>query len=196
MLTYQTLSVILAISAFVAIIAVGFGTSILREKPSFEPKEKKSPKDKERTYPLSFSRTQLWLWSLVIIPCFILYWGHIAHHVPSFNETGLVLLGISIGTGFTSWTITEVHLNSKPKRLELKKDILTKGWLIDLLMDDSGHISVTRLQQLIFTAAYIVIYVVTFFSNDMIDYPTFDNMALSLMGISAGGYLLAKGVYK
>lgn len=191
MMNFKAISWILAISVVIAILLVGCFTSILRERPTYIVNG-----TKEKIYPLSFSRTQLWLWSLVIIPCFILYWGHIPGNVPSLNLTGLALLGISIGTGFTSWTINEVKRDSKSRPTFKKNLESSKKWLTDLLMDDSGDFSVTRLQQFLFTVVYIIIYVLTFFSSKMVVYPKFDEYALYLMGISAGGYLLGKGVYK
>ena len=117
-------------------------------------------------------------------------------NIPYLNNTGLVLLGISIGTNFSSLVITAVQDVSVNRPLKLKMDQESNSWWKDLLMDDFGQFSVTRLQQLIFTVVFVLIYVITFCRNNLVDYPEFHEQAMYLMGISAGGYLIGKGVYK
>jgi len=65
--------VILAICAFVAFMA-----TLLRESNS-------------KTSPYSFSRFQLWLWTLIICPAFVLNWGFKNTNLPQINQTSLIL---------------------------------------------------------------------------------------------------------
>jgi hypothetical protein len=187
----KAISIILAILCAGIIVLIGIKTNLLRESNNTNP-------------PYSFARFQLWLWTLVISPLFILNWGYNSQTEPELNVTCLILLGISVTGTLTSGIITNVHdsnirkdSNGKPKAGEelIKKYRDSKSFWIDILIDDSGHFSVTRLQQLIFTIAYVFIFISSFFSNNMV-YPEFQDSAFILMGISAGTYLVGKGMKK
>jgi len=71
----------------------------------------------------------------------------------------------------------------------------SKSFWKDILMDDSGQFSITRLQQLIFTFAYVLVFISSFFYNGL-EYPEFQQNAFVLMGISTGTYLVGKGLKK
>ena len=121
---------------------------------------------------------------------------------PEVTMTMLILLGISASVSVSAAGITSVQENSNknlPKKskkiIRLKKDGTTDGFLADILKDDSDQLSIVRLQQLIFTFAFVVIYISLFFYCDM-ENPEFDNSAYLLMGISSGTYLIGKGVNK
>lgn len=198
----KNLSGVIAGMSFIIIAWAGLRTDLLREAP-----------DNNRPY--SFSKFQLWLWTLVIIPAFCLYWGW---HVPgtedqpavSINNTSLILLGISGGTTLVSMGIKASQLSeqvSASGAVRPLKATSTKGSTIinDILKDDSGQVSVVRLQNLVFTLVFIVIYVSTFIATfnstgtpPIVDvkYPEFDNTAYTLMGISSGSYLLGRGFNK
>ena len=201
------LGVILALGAFLIIFNIALTTNILREKQT---EENKKP-------PYSFSRFQLWLWTLVIVPCFCLYWGFSEDHEPTLNTTGIILLGISIGTTFTSGVVSntqeaakrsvqtsgkqekdpDLHAqesNVPPRKLKYEQE--SKGFWEDLLMDDNMQFSVGRLQQLVFTCIYVVIYLTTFIHCKMMEYPVFGEQAFYLLGISAGGFIFLKSSYK
>lgn len=187
----KAISIVLAIVCAGIIVLIGTKTNLLRES--------NNPNS-----PYSFSRFQLWLWTLVISPLFILNWGFNSPTEPVLNETCLILLGISFAGTLTSVIVTNVHdsniekdNNGKPKPGQklIKKYLGSKSFWIDILIDDSEHFSVTRLQQLIFTIAYVFIFISSFFSNNL-DYPEFQDSAFVLMGISAGTYLLGKGLKK
>ena len=62
----KTISVLLAILCFSLIFLIGILTNILREEKGGSKIEKK---------PYSFSRFQLWLWTLILSPAFVLNWG-------------------------------------------------------------------------------------------------------------------------
>jgi len=112
-------------------------------------------------------------------------------------------LGISAGGLLTSGITTNVldtyaekvkdgkWLGGKPP---LKKYMdSSKSFWKDILMDDSGQFSITRLQQLIFTLAYVLVFISSFFYNNL-DYPDFQQNAFVLMGISTSTYLVGKGL--
>ena len=179
--TISIISIILAIGCMIIIIMVGILTDLLREAGG--------------QTPYSFSRFQLWLWTLVISPAFVLNWGFNNNHEPSLNQTCLILLGISAAISLTSGIVTNVKISAKDSG-KLKKDFNSHSFWTDILIDDSEHFSIVRLQQLVFTLAYVIIFISSFFSNNMIKYPEFDEMAFTLMGISGGTYLVGKGLGK
>ncbi|NHE56423.1 hypothetical protein [Cyclobacterium plantarum] len=170
--------VVVAICCFVAIM-----TTLLRESSS-------------KTSPYSFSRCQLWLWTLIICPAFVLNWGFKNTNLPQINQTSLILLGITVGIGLTAGIVSATQKTSAKSTTLLKSNsTITKGFWIDILLDDNGQFSIGRLQNLLFTLIYIIVYISLFFKNSM-EYPIFDSTAYILMGISSGGYLIGKGMNK
>lgn len=188
MTTEQTIAIILAIVVLAIILLVGCLTDLLRETnvPG-------------KAY--SFSRFQLFLWTMTILPIFSLHWGF--RYYPGtdkflIDKTGLILLGISSAVTLTSSVVSSVQLANKTKfatKQPLKQEQTSQGWWIDILTDDHGQFSVARLQQLVFTLMYIVIYVATFFGKKMA-LPVFDDYAFVLMGISTGSYVVGKSMFK
>lgn len=174
----EVLPIVIAVLIFGLANFVGFKTNLLRE--SNDPKS-----------PYSFSNFQLWWWTVIITPLFVLYWG--AGNQPDLNNTGLILLGISGGTILSSSAIAAFQMTKKVTPLKA----LSKGsvnFLVDILSDDNGKLSVSRLQQLLFTLIYGVIFISSFFKNGSMKYPDFDENAYILMGISSGTYLIAKSM--
>lgn len=176
------LSIILAIVFFLTITIIGLRTDILRES-SIENK------------PYSFHKFQLWVWASIIIPTFVLYWGFVEGHVPAINESALVLLGISAASAVTAQVVSSSQQANPGNNPSLKSlNLSSTGFWSDILKDDTGQLSIGRLQQLLFTFAFIAIYLTAFFQE--MKYPEFDDKAYLLMGISSGTYLIGKGQNK
>jgi hypothetical protein len=176
----EIISILLAITSFLLILIVGLRSDLLKE--SNQPGK-----------PYSFHKFQLWVWTLIICPAFSLHWGFNTPDTAMINETALVLLGISSATAVVAEMISSSQKNDA-RNLTLKAALPTTGFWADILKDDSGQISIGRLQQLIFTFVYVAIYLYAFFPN--MEYPVFDKEAYMLMGISTGTYLLGKGFNK
>jgi hypothetical protein len=158
----------------------------------------------------SFSKFQLWLWTLIICPIFCLHWGFNAD-TPNFeyiNGTSLVLLAISGGVTLTSTVIKQAQLSasktnsqylSNNNLRELKAEsTASKGFFADILSDDNGQFSIGRLQNFIFTMIYVVIYATYFFKHEKnyIDFGKDSSNVYLLMGISSTTYLIARGLFK
>lgn len=191
--TYKTSSIIMGILTIIIILAVTYMHKDILKEPK---------KDSNPNPPYSFSRFQLWLWTLVICPAFSLYWGFHIPHTPSINETALVLLGIASGATITASIITNVKSDANKNQKDLNLIVLLKsdsdssGFWSDILKDDSGNFSIPRLQNLIFTIIYIFIFIFSFLDSSLMNYPDFDKYAYALMGISSGTYLMGKGINK
>lgn len=233
-IAYEIISISLAVITFGIILYIGLKTDVLRESIPNVPM-------KDRMF--SLGRFQLWIWTLVICPIFILFWGYSTGHAIDLNATAVILLGIPAGVAVTSQVIgsshsadlteadhvdaqvsaqqkvntTEVHTRviaeaasadpgSAPERTtavpatpapkQLKMHQVSKSFFIDLISGDDGQLSLGRLQQLIFTVAFLVIYVSTFFSAKLGALPVFETEVFALMGISSGTYLVSKGMNK
>ena len=195
----QTISVVIAVAVALVILITVFvpGANLLREQA--DPHSK-----------FSFSKFQLWCWTLVICPCVSLHWGwnHTHSGFDYINATSLILLAISGTTTLTSSAIKQVQMSAKnadPGYLKakglttLKVDAESAGFWPDILSDDSGQISIARLQNLVFTIIFLAIYIIVFFTCDKMDYVDFGaagSHPYILMGISSGTYLLARGMFK
>lgn len=229
---YNIISIVVAVITFSVILYVGLKLGVLRESiPNIQLKDRM----------FSLGRFQLWVWTLVICPIFVLYWGFSPSHSIELNSTAVILLGIPAGvtlganvisssqtsdmnetdhiraeaaaenakiatkshtetvkavvTDPTSKTVESLQGNTPPPTV-LKMHQKSKSFYIDLISDDSGQLSLGRLQQLIFTLVFLVIYLTNFFSSNMTILPTFGTEVFALMGISSGTYLVAKGMNK
>ncbi|MCF0075662.1 hypothetical protein LZD49_34640 [Dyadobacter sp. CY261] len=207
-ITYISIATAIIVAA-IALIVV-FKTQILRETNS-------------NTSPYSLSKFQLWLWTSVICPLFAIHWGWHFPLDPSINDTSLILLGIAGGVTLTSSILTQVSFANKRDKItkniekglsaankdlpKLKIEKESKGFWVDLLTGDGETMPVERLQNLIFTFVYVIVYVAFFFSltkfidprtheesMTLMNYINFDKLAFVLMGISSGSYLIGKGM--
>lgn len=215
--SHQTISIVLSILVFGIILFVGIKfSSILKETVT---------SDDSKKVAYSFSKFQIWLWTLVIIPAFILHWG--ITDTIEITKTELILLAISSGSAITSSVIKNyLFLNNPaevykftqwfpkkmivetetkegkvvPKEGEDQKPVMKEltgffAFLYEILSDDHGKLSIARLQNLMFTIVFIVIYITMFINVCFKVYPNFadeNSNVFLLMGISTSGYLLAR----
>ncbi|MDZ7646714.1 MAG: hypothetical protein U5K54_05755 [Cytophagales bacterium] len=113
------ISIALAIGLFVLSIYFAFKANILKEGDYY-----------------SFSRFQLWLWTTVIAPAFMLRWGaHYPTDIPMLNSTSLALLGLVGGTSLMSWIVTDIR---RGKGLKTKSSLPSNGFWTDILADSNG----------------------------------------------------------
>lgn len=190
----QIISIILAIVVFAVVLILGFKTRLLREKDLPDSS-------------FSLSKFQLWLWTAILGPAFVLHWGY--HGNTTINNTFLILIGISASVTLASGIITQANVAKNNANMvkglamePIKANSSSSGFWIDLLKGDSDTLSVERLQHLIFTFVYLCIYVSYFFSYQqasgsapsLMNFIEFDSLAYVLMGISSAGYLVGKGV--
>lgn len=179
---FEFISICMAVICMGLIIFIGYSTDLLREQKSAE----------QSNPPYSFSRFQFWLWTLTICPIYVIYWGQ-HPDAPQLNGTSLKLLGIAFATTLVSNIIGSPGANNPPTAF--KSFLTTDSFWTDILKDANGQFSVGRLQNLIFTLIYVVIYISYFFSCNF-EYPEWDENPFILMGITSGTYLVAKGMQK
>lgn len=190
----QIISIVAAIIVFAVLLILGFKTNLLREKDLADS-------------PYSLSKFQLWIWTTVLAPAFVLHWGY--HDDTEINNTFLILIGISSSVALTSGIITQANVAKNNAAMlkglaasPMKANTTTAGFWIDILRGDSDTLSVERLQHLVFTFVYLCIYLTYFFSCQQVtgascspmNFVEFDSLAYVLMGISSAGYLVGKSV--
>ncbi|UPQ75022.1 hypothetical protein [Chryseobacterium nepalense] len=138
----------------------------------------------EKTY--SFSRSQLFYWTMIVIICLCAGMGNNGNFdlLLKLKEPSiLLLLGISVGTASVATYIDNEIPNPK-------KNTDSNGFIRDIL-SDAGGISVHRYQALLFNIIFGLVFVCQFINNTT-EFPVFGNYALALMGTSSAGYLLIK----
>jgi hypothetical protein len=153
--------------------------------------------EKERPY--SYARTQLFWWTMIICTCYSIFFALYGHLLP-LTPTCIILLGGGLATQLLGKTIDQSQLQNTvddttkdavPNPVRHQDKNTTKGFLKDILSDDNG-ISIHRLQSVIFNIIYGIGFI-GYFINSMscCEYPLieFEGWQLTLLGISAAGYL-------
>lgn len=203
------IGVVLSVLLFISIIWVSVKNSdFLREQK----------RNDTTVFAFSFAKFQMFLWLIVVSIAVCIHWAIYEcenEKLLSLGDTEIILLSIIGGVTITSRAVTNFHGREKekainqerlraeggtvnqtlpdPKSQIVKQDLPSSGNLfIDILRDDNGQISVVRLQQLIFTIIFVVVYITAFIGSKG-KYPEFEDSAFILMGISGTSYLLGKG---
>ncbi len=117
-LAFNIISVTLAIISFGIILYFGLKTGILRESvPNIQLKSRM----------FSMGRFQLWVWTLVICPVFILFWGFSYSHGIDMNSTAVILLGIPAGVAVTSSVISSSQSSELSQSDHLEAEITAQN---------------------------------------------------------------------
>jgi hypothetical protein len=140
--------------------------------------------------PYSLSRVQFALWTLIVFCSFIYIWGQSSVYFEIGN-TALILMGIGTGTAIVAKTVDDSDKKNLKNGLisAIHQDGGSEGLLRDILSDKTG-VSVHRVQNVLFTTAMMVAFVVEVLKYR--EMPEFSNTMLMLAGVSAGGYLGVK----
>lgn len=151
------------------------------------------------TIPYSYSRVQLFWWSMIILSCYIIFFGITGRLLP-LNPTSVLLLGCGVIVTVGGKIIDNRQINSNgygnrhqdnpdngtPER---KADLFR-----DILSDDNG-ISMHRFQAVVFNLVFGVAYISAFVTGlHLQQYPLtdFTEWQFALIGISSAGYLALK----
>lgn len=147
--------------------------------------------------PFSFSKVQLAFWFVIIAAAFTsIILAGTAHDIPTFANSTLILLGISVGTHTAARLI---DIADQKNVLIRSQDTESQGFFLDILSDNDG-VNLHRFQCLIFNLVIGSWFVFRTFTNlgligkmniDLI-IPDLSNNNLFLLGISAGTYVALK----
>lgn len=151
---------------WLALFFLGRNTGLIRD-PGSQPLA-------QRSY--SLARLQMAWWFGIVVGSYIFLWV-VTGGQPTLSAQALSLLGISGATGLTSVGLDANKNTVFPPSQGFWRDILT----------DANGITLYRFQMLVMTVVlglFFVIEVVT-----QLAMPDFDGNTLTLLGISAGGYV-------
>lgn len=147
--------------------------------------------------PYSYSRVQLFWWTLIILFCYILFFALYGVLLP-LNSTVILLLGSGVAVYIFGRSMDKDQIKKNNEQEPTRHQDLhdSQGFLTDILSDENG-ISIHRLQAVAFNIVYGLGFLSTFFSalsdaaNKKYAYPLieFEPWQLSLLGVSAIGYL-------
>lgn len=161
---------------------------------------------RERTF--SLGRCQMFWWTLVVLVSWFTIW-HATGNWLSINESALILMGISVGTALGAVAATPTRIEAKVKALNDARaaaggaadasvltaetairselQIKTQSLLRDLLSDVDDGPGLHRLQVVIFTVFFGIVFVwLAFHGGSM---PVLPATLLSLLGISGSAYV-------
>lgn len=179
-----------------------FINSPLCRDESYDPDGK--PKEPKKR-PFSFSKVQLFWWTVIIISCFTWFFAQFGVLLP-FNQTVILLLTGGIVVRLFGKTIDNTQIrknkiraseagnNGKPLSTRHQDVHDSKGFLTDILSDEDG-VSMHRMQAVMFNLVYGVAFISYFFSalkNRQYPFMEFEDWQLALLGISSAGYLTLK----
>ena len=149
--------------------------------------------------PYSYSRVQLAWWTVIIISAFaaILI---VACDVPVFDQSTIILLGISAATTATAKVI-DVSDQTNPKVNPANLNLGSDNFILDILSDENG-VTVHRLQSVLFNFIFGIWFILKIWNNiallpsGKLDashiIPIMDPNNLLLIGISSGTYAAMK----
>lgn len=165
----ELLAALIVLLALVAAVA-GVFTGLLRDggyDPSAFP-------PRQRTF--SLARVQLFIWSTLILVGFVFIW------LLTGLDSGVVTAELLGAYGIATATAAGGILQDKATRTAT-----SRGFLADILSDEGDTPSIHRLQMFAWTVVLAVIFILEVWRN--LRMPVFDNVLLSLMGISGSAYV-------
>ncbi len=140
--------------------------------------------------PYSYSRVQLWWWSIIIIGSYLGVYAATGNYWD-LNTTCLTLLGISTITT-VSGKIVDNQQNNDQQITRSQDTYPSQGFIMDILSDENG-MSVHRFQAFVFNISFGLSFVVTVFSDlSAKAFPTYSPTILGALGVSSGTYLAMK----
>ena len=110
--------------------------------------------------PYSYSRVQLAYWTIIVLSCFITIY-FVSGQIPVFNESSLILLGISAGTTVAA---SMIDVSDQSKGIKLSQDTNGDNLLLDILSDGNG-VSIHRLQTVLFNLVFGAWFIETYIHN-------------------------------
>ncbi len=146
---------------------------------------------KNRSY--SYSRVQLFWWTLIILFCYIWFYAKFNVLLP-LNPTVVILLGSGLAVFILGKSIDNSQIQKNNKKVPTRHQDTkpTKGFLIDILSDENG-VSIHRLQAVVFNIIFGLGFIGFFFvsaaTRNKYPFDDFEPWQFSLLGISALGYL-------
>ncbi len=180
---------------YMLIIAILIGSAMLAKKS--EVLRDKNARVASGRAPYSLSRTQLFIWTLIVSCCFILACAYKGEFNGIINQSTVILMGISVGTLVSGSLVDTSNQNDEEGTGEIAKMAVVRkrggkdksSFIADILSDGRG-VSINRFQSVVFTVIFMCIFVYKFAASG--SFAEFGSTELMLMGISQAGYIGAK----
>lgn len=189
-----TFSVILG---FLLVLGSGlylFWNTNLCKDLSYDPSTNELRPLKDRPY--SYSRVQLFWWTMIVLGCFVSFFIY-SGNLIALNPTAVMLLGGTLATSIFGRVMDNNQIgrdndNSEDDVPARHQDVeKTKGLFLDI-MSDEGGVTIHRFQAVMFNLIFGIGYITLFFSyvkGILYPLPEFETWQLTLLGVSAAGYL-------
>jgi hypothetical protein len=165
-----------------------FATPLCRDE-SYDPLTNKLRPIKER--PFSYARLQLFWWTIIIFWCFSSFFFYTGV-LLAFTSTVVMLLGGGLAVSIFGKVMDSAQIADNNRSVPTRHQDLkgTQGLLTDILSDESG-ISIHRFQALLANIIFGIGFLNIFLKTLGIAYPLadFEQWQLTLLGVSAAGYL-------
>lgn len=185
---------------FLIVLGMGiylFWTTNLCKDLSYDPTTNQLRPVKDRPY--SYARVQLFWWTMIVLGCYVSFfiYAPFDETILALNPTAIILLGGGLATSIFGRIMDNNQIardndNSEPDVPVRHQDIQpTQGLFLDL-MSDEGGVSIHRFQAVIFNLVFGLAFIKMFFSamsNQAFPFADFETWQLTLLGISAAGYL-------
>ncbi|MEZ4722915.1 MAG: hypothetical protein R2813_13660 [Flavobacteriales bacterium] len=189
------LTILATATGVVLLILSIFKWNILRDDPAPSPTPEPpnpNPEPPNQKPPFSLSRVQMMWWLAIIYASFVIIMSKLGWRIDEgtivFSNTALIILGIGTGTTAMSQAVDSAQ---KGKALKLKPEA-SKSLFSDVASNSNG-LAITRLQQILFSLVFGIIFLAECILRAKNIMPDFDDSWLALIGISAGGYVVSKG---
>jgi hypothetical protein len=148
---------------------------------------------KSQFAPFSYSRSQLLWWTLIVLSCYIFFFGATSILIP-FNVTSVLLLGFGALVYSSGKLIDNAQIDKG--RGDRNQDLGAQNreepkFFKDILSDDNG-ISIHRFQAVVFNIVFGIGYIAFFIKSLYHErYPLieFTDWQFALIGISSATYL-------
>jgi hypothetical protein len=166
MFLFCSLIVVLLLISFILII---IKTDILNVSSYKSPNGKKAP--------YCLAHTQMAIWFFTIISSWLMLYV-LRHSVGTITSSLVILMGISSATSIGNMA-TQTGKNNNKRQ--------SRGFLRDIVSEDSGKVSFHKFQMLAWTLVLVIVFIRQVYHLYVM--PEFDSSLLVLMGLSSGTYV-------
>jgi hypothetical protein len=180
---------------FSLLLVLGFGGFALFRTPlcrdlSYDPATNQLRPVKERPY--SYAKFQLFWWTIIILNCYTFFYFYTGY-LLALNSTCVLLLGGGLATAVFGRMLDNSQIRDNNSQVPTRhQDYNTTSNLIQDILSDEAGVSIHRFQSLIFNVVFGLGFITSFCKMVAArQYPfiEFDTWQLTLLGVSAAGYL-------
>jgi hypothetical protein len=143
--------------------------------------------------PYSYSRVQLFWWTIIILSSYIFFYG-ITGVLPPLNSTSAMLLGLGVVVYAFGKIIDQRQIKTTPPGRRIQDENTSNDFFTNILSDETG-ISIHRFQALVFNVIFGIGFISSFIKgivHQQYPFPDFGDWQLAMLGISSATFLTLK----